>query len=488
MKQRMQSLNFKNFMTIALLLCLSFMILGTTFVVLSYRFMMQEKTETMHTNAEEAGRMVSAYSQEWSVGGLEAKAVLLWLSETTGFHIIVTDEEGYVVNCSDAVFNCPHIGQKVPSRVITIINRRNEWTGTSTLGGVYGDRDRYVVGIMLPGNYQGGSESGYIFLSGEAGKMAEVWRQLAGIFISATAVVILITFVLGYIMSRKQTKPIKEMADAVNRFGRGDFSARVKISHRDDEIEELAEAFNAMADSLERSEKSRRDLIANVSHELKTPMTTITGFTDGLLDGTIPKEKQRDYLMVISSETKRLSRLVRSMLDMSQLQNIDPKELDRKSFDILEVICQTLLSLEQKINNRNLDVDAQLPEEPIQVVGDRDAITQVVYNLIDNAAKFATEGTAIVVSLWKEEGRAFVSVENKGETISKEELPLIFDRFHKTDRSRSMDREGVGLGLYIAKTILDSHGDDIYVTSRDGVTTFVFNLKLAGDKGTFTKN
>ena len=217
-------------------------------------------------------------------------------------------------------------------------------------------------------------------------------------------------------------------------------------------------------------------------------MTTIAGFVDGILDGTIPKEKEMEYIAVISSETHRLSRLVRGMLDMSQLQNIDPKELDRKSFDILEVICQTLLSLEQKINNRNLDVDAQLPEEPIQVVGDRDAITQVVYNLIDNAAKFATEGTAIVVSLWKEEGRAFVSVENKGETISKEELPLIFDRFHKTDRSRSMDREGVGLGLYIAKTILDSHGDDIYVTSRDGVTTFVFNLKLVGDKGTFTKN
>ena len=488
MKQRMQSLNFKNFMTIALLLCLSFMILGTAFVVLSYRFVMQEKTETMHTNAEEAGRMVSAYSQEWSTGGLEAKAVLLWLSETTGFHIIVTDEDGYVVNCSDAVFNCSHIGQQIPSRIIAIINRRGEWSGTSTLGSVYGGKDRYVVGIMLPGHYQGGSGNGYIFLSGEAGKMVEVWRQLAGIFISATAVVVLITFVLGYIMSRKQTKPIKEMADAVNRFGRGDFSARVKISHRDDEIEELAEAFNAMADSLERSEKSRRDLIANVSHELKTPMTTITGFTDGLLDGTIPKEKQRDYLMVISSETKRLSRLVRSMLDMSQLQNMDPKEIDRKSFDILEVICQTLLSLEQKITKRNLDVDAKLPEEPIQVVGDRDAITQVVYNLIDNAAKFATEGTAIAVSLWKEDGKAYVSVKNQGETISKEELPLIFDRFHKTDRSRSMDRDGVGLGLYIVKTILDSHGDDIYVTSRDGVTQFVFNMKLAGEKGTFTKS
>ena len=483
----MRSLNFKNFMTTAFLLCLSFLILGTTFVLMSNRFVLQEKMDDMHDNAIVAGRIFSASSLVFNAEGLEAKTMLMAIQESTGFHVLVSDGEGTIINCSDAYLDCPHIGSRIPSSVIAGINKNGEWSGSSSFGGIY-DSTRYVVGLSMAESDWGIDEPGYIFLSGSPGEMVEVWRRLATIFITATLIVVLITFVLGYITTKMQTKPIKEMADAANRFGRGDFSARVKVTDRDDEIGELAEAFNAMADNLERSERSRRELIANVSHELKTPMTTITGFTDGLLDGTIPPEKRRDYLMVISSETKRLSRLVRGMLDMSQIQDMDTSDLNNKSFDILEVICQALLSLEKKITDRGLDVDTRLPEESIMARGDRDSITQVVYNLIDNAAKFAAPGSAIVISLWKEEGKAYVSVENQGETIPKEELPLIFERFHKTDRSRSMDRDGVGLGLYIVKTILDSHGDDIYVTSRDGLTTFVFNLKLAGEKGTFTKS
>ncbi|MGM9522658.1 MAG: ATP-binding protein [Oscillospiraceae bacterium] len=483
MRQRMQSIYFKNFMTIVLLLCMSFLILGAAFAGLSYRFIISEKRQTMQQNAETVGKMISANSQVWSVDGLEMKAVMLFISEITGFDIIVTDEEGTVIACSDPVKVCPHIGTAVPARVIAEVNQRDSFSGFTSLDGVY-EQELYVVGVMLPesGRVKDG-DGGYIFLSGNAEQMSEIWRHFSGIFLMAALVVVLIAFVLTLITTRKQTRPIKEMADAAHRFGTGDFAARVDPGDRDDEIGELAEAFNAMADSLERSEKSRRDLIANVSHELKTPMTTITGFADGILDGTIPPEKERDYLEVISSETKRLSRLVRGMLDMSQLQDMDTGRISAKSFDISEVICQALLSLEQKITKRSLDVDAKLPEEPIMAIGDRDSITQVVYNLIDNAAKFATEGTAIGLSLWKEEGKVYVSVENHGETIPKDELPLIFERFHKTDRSRSVDREGVGLGLYIVKTILDSHGEDIFVTSRDGITKFVFTLKLAKNTG-----
>ena len=235
-----------------------------------------------------------------------------------------------------------------------------------------------------------------------------------------------------------------------------------------------------MAVSLERSECLRRDFIANVSHELKTPMTVISGFSDGILDGTIPPENERKYLEIISSETKRLSRLVRTMLDMSRIQSAASGAALRGSFDISEVIRVTLLGLGGKIDARRLDVDAELPEESIVTRGDKDAVTQVVYNLIDNAVKFAENGSTIRVSLWKRGHKAYVAVENKGETIPPEEMPLIFDRFHKTDRSRSEDRDGVGLGLYIVKTILDDHNEDIFVTSADGVTKFTFTLTLAG--------
>jgi signal transduction histidine kinase len=479
MRQRLHGVYFKNLIITVMLLCISFIILGASFAALSYNFIIRQQRKTMREDAETAGKMVSACIEQWdSADGLEVKIILQWMEETTDFHVIVTDETGVVVSCSDEVGSCPHIGMSVPTGTIGVITGTGEYSGFSSFDGLYSE-NRYIVGIALPSTRWVTESRGYIFMSGDAENMSQIWRNFAAIYLIVALVVIMIAFTLTSFATKTQTKPIKEMADAAKRFGQGDFSARVTCTDREDEIGELAESFNTMADSLERSEKSRRELIGNVSHELKTPMTTITGFADGILDGTIPPEKHREYLEIISSETKRLSRLVRGMLDMSKVQDINSAEVVKKSFDLTEVICQSLLSLEKKITDKGLDVDTQLPEEPVIALGDQDAIIQVVYNLIDNAAKFGQPGTNIGLALWKEDGKAYVSVENHGETISKDELPLIFDRFHKTDRSRSMDKEGVGLGLYIVKTILDSHGEDIFVTSRDGVTKFVFTMTLA---------
>ena len=240
---------------------------------------------------------------------------------------------------------------------------------------------------------------------------------------------------------------------------------------------ELAEAFNAMADSLARSEQRRSEFVANVSHELKTPMTTIAGFADGILDGTIPPEKEKEYLKIISSETRRLSRLVRSMLDLSRLQS--DERLAQQQFDVSETLVRTLVSLESKVNGKALEVDTQLPDEPVQVWGDQDAITQVCYNLLDNAIKFSRQGGTLGISVTTKGAKAYVSIRDEGETIPPEEVSLIFDRFHKTDHSRSEDRDGVGLGLYIVKTILNSHKENITCESQDGKTTFTFTLTRA---------
>lgn len=292
--------------------------------------------------------------------------------------------------------------------------------------------------------------------------------------------VLLAALVLSHVSSKKLAKPLDEMAVAARKFAHGDWSARVPLDDRTDEIGALISAFNAMADSLERSEVQRREFIANVSHELKTPMTAIAGFADGILDGTIPPEAQKKYLATISAETKRLNRLVRDMLEMSRSQDSATDPVKRKDFDISELLVQTLLNFETRANEKHLDVDLQLPEERMMVNANPDAITQVVYNLLDNAVKFASPNSMLTLALWKQNGLAYVSVKNHGETIPPEELSLIFGRFHKTDRSRSRDRDGVGLGLYLVKSILNSHDQDIAVTSRDGVTEFVFTLALAG--------
>ena len=270
----------------------------------------------------------------------------------------------------------------------------------------------------------------------------------------------------------KVTRPVEQLSQGAQK-------GRCKTDGPVQELNALAEAFNAMADSISKSEERRSEFVANISHELKTPMTTIAGFADGILDGTIPHDREREYLSIISSETRRLSRLVRSMLDLSRLNALTETVTAQEQFDIIEIMSRVLISLEGRINDRGLDVDAQFPEDPVMVWGDPDAVTQVCYNLLDNAAKFAAQGTAITVQITKKDGKAYIAVRNLGATIPSDELPLLFERFHKADSSRSVDRDGVGLGLYIVKTILGNLKENITVTSEDGVTQFTFTLTLA---------
>ena len=291
------------------------------------------------------------------------------------------------------------------------------------------------------------------------------------------------TFVISDYRSKMENSA-KEVARTASAIAQGDFSVRVRQTEDPaDEMGALIDSFNKMADSLEQSELRRSEFIANISHELRTPMTTIAGFADGILDGTIPPEEERKYLISIRDETRRLSRLVRDMLGVSQAKARAADASRRTVFDVSELIVQTLLSFEGRATRKNLDVDPQLPDNPILVRADKDAITQVIYNLLDNAVKFAAPGSCLILKLYKGSGKAYVSVKDFGETIPPDDLPFIFDRFHKSDRSRSMDKDGVGLGLYLVKTILNSHDEDIAVKSGDGMTEFVFTLPLAEAPG-----
>ncbi len=235
----------------------------------------------------------------------------------------------------------------------------------------------------------------------------------------------LIAFVTTSVTSLKQTRPLKDMAEAVRKFGHGEYDTRVDCNGRCDEVGELAEAFNAMADSIAQSEAKRSEFVANISHELKTPMTTIAGFADGILDGTIPPEREKEYLKVISSETRRLSRLVRKMLDLSRLQSSE-RVTAQEQFDVSEVMLRVLVSLETKINDRHLDVDTQLPDDPVKVWGDPDAITQVCYNLLDNAHQVLLRRRASWASRGATKGgKAYVSVRNTATPFPRGDPPAL---------------------------------------------------------------
>ena len=293
-------------------------------------------------------------------------------------------------------------------------------------------------------------------------------------------VVLMLVMLLMLVYYKRKDNPLRQLSHAARSFGHGNLDARVNLDgdyHRD--VEELALAFNNMADSLQKSEYSRQEFVANVSHELKTPMTTIGGYIDGILDGTIPEGKQRHYMQIVSAETKRLSRLVRSMLDISQLQGeggIPEEKMSR--FDVEECAGQMLITFEQKILSKSINVEVEMPEYPVYTMANRDYISQVIYNLLDNAVKFCPQDGTLWLTVRQDDTKAYISIANQGETIPPEELSLLFDRFHKIDKSRTQNRDGWGLGLYIVKTIIGLHGQDISVTSVDNKTEFTFTLPL----------
>ena len=471
----MRSYFFKNFIVGACMVLLSFLILGASFMGLGRTYMLGERKASIETGVEEVCRLAEAYSRTGYLDDWDFRIILSTLSSTSGSHYFLTDLNGVIMTCSDTEINCPDIGKTIDSAVISQLASSGSYFGLSTLGGLYSSA--YYVAAR-PITTSGGFVAGYVFAGSNAASLIQVWNALFNIFFMSTIIIMGLMLLISFMQARRQARPINEMAAAARRFAHGDFSVRVSGSERLDEIGALASSFNQMAESLEQSEQRRADFIANVSHELKTPMTSISGFADGILDGTIPPEKQRAYLETISSETKRLNRLVRRMLDVSRMQSSGPEQLRRSSFDAGELLVETLLVFEKKIEEKNLDVNIQLPEDAIITLGERDSINQVIYNLLENAVKFAPPGTELGVSLFKQAGKAYISIKNHGETISQEDLALIFERFHKTDRSRSQDRDGVGLGLYIVKTIIGSHGEDIAVTSRDGITEFVFSLTI----------
>lgn len=477
----MRSIYSRQFSMMASIILISFALLGSAFITLSYQYTIREKQESMERNANFIAEFTGALqSSGGSLMDSSYQAYVSSIARISDAYVIICETDGRVLLASEGAIRSELTAPVVSQQICQTVTGNGQYSGLTNLGGVFTER-RYVAGrSVIKSNFIGQKyETNLIFVAADTSSITELWRAVATIFFFTAIGVLCIAFISSSVTSLHQTRPLKEIANVARKFGHGEFDVRVTgCEKRRDEVGELAEAFNTMADSLETAEAKRSEFIANVSHELKTPMTTIAGFADGILDGTIPREREDQYLQTISAETRRLSRLVRQMLDLSRVQS-DANVMTQEQFDVAEVMLRVLVSLETKINARHLDVDTMIPEGAVMVWGDPDAITQVGYNLMDNAIKFSTEGSTMGVGVTTKSGKAYISVRNTGHTIPPDELPLLFDRFHKTDRSRSADRDGVGLGLYIVKTILGSHKENITVTSENGVTEFTFTLTLA---------
>ncbi|MBE6769698.1 MAG: HAMP domain-containing histidine kinase [Ruminococcaceae bacterium] len=397
------------------------------------------------------------------------------LSSVSDVEIYVTDTKGKILVCTCNTWategHCEHTMTGVPKEIFSKILSEG-YKQTGNLGGFFNEV-YYIVG--KPITAPDGTAIGTVISASTAKSLKELFKVFFQLFLVSTLIPIIFMFFAVYAMIYRWYKPLKMMSSAARSMAKGDFSKRIPIMS-DDEIGELSSAFNQMTDSLTQLEGMRRSFIANVSHELKTPMTTIGGFIDGIIDGTIEKEKQVYYLEIVSNEVKRLSRLVQSMLSLSKLESGENK-INPSEFDAYDVLCNIVISFEQQINDKNIDIIGLGDLLPITVVADKDLIYQVFYNLIDNAIKFTNVGGAIKFTLKEKDTSLIFSIENTGEGINPEDLPHIFERFYKTDRSRSVRKDSTGLGLYLAKTIVNLHNGDIIARSIQNKST-LFTLAI----------
>ncbi len=473
----------------------SFVFIGGALLLLVSKLWMDEKTDLLTENCVNVAQNTSDILESDYLSDSSRSSVivicntLLQISNAIDADVFIADLEGDVVYCKEilqsnmALYtgNCMIHNQYRLSEEIMEPSIKSVRRVTGNLGGVLSDVHFIASApVVVNGKTVAVVFSTQSIIDGLTPYIAGILRM----FFFATLFALAITFIIIYLVSYRLTKPLREMSAAAKQYATGDFSKRISIKRpkfrfiKQDETDELVQAFNAMAQALATLEMSRRSFIANVSHELKTPMTTIGGFIDGMLDGTIEKEKEEQYLKIVSDEVKRLSRLVTGMLNMSKLE---AGELDLKpvKFDISEMIFRTLLGFEQLIDKKHIEIRGLDTIATNNITADKDMINQVVYNLVDNAVKFTPEGGYIEVSSKSDAEKAIIKIRNSGKGIPSEEIDKIFERFYKIDKSRSYDVKGAGMGLYLVKTIIELHGGQIVARSESGeYAEFIFQLPL----------
>lgn len=317
---------------------------------------------------------------------------------------------------------------------------------------------------------------GYVVVSSMSDGIYAARTQLISAIITSCIWLLLGAAFSIIIVGNRIAKPISQICETVNQYADGNIDVRIPIN-TNDEISALAKSINEMMDIIERNDKNKDTFLASVAHDLRTPITTISGFADGIIDGTIPPGREHQYLATISEEAKRLSRLISTLLTTTKMQN---QVIHPKPFNLTDKAISTLFTFEGQIDDKHLAVEIT-NYEPVNVNADPDVIHQVLYNLIHNAVKFSPTGGSLVVDIKedKQKGKAFITIRNDGVGIPEEDVPRVFDKFYKADPSRGLDKSGMGLGLFIVKTAIDNHKEKITVESGTNKgCSFTFTLPL----------
>ena len=496
-RSKWSSLFRRYFSITAVILLVSFFVMGFALLWSAANYWSDKQLDLLERNAKNLQEMFTKLQGDADmfettdlddaamVREMMAIVFLATTQQNINADVFICDAQGKVTLCSDRIHSLNPSGAQCGHRVyqVSVESMKNVELGQlesiGLLDGCYREK-RFIAAEPL---FAEDEYRGAVFITQPTSQnrwtdiLAIFWRFLAAALISLS-----LAFFAIYLVTYQLTKPLSDMSKAAKQYAKGDFTERIRyrgLKRRiksGDELGELVEEFNSMATALSKLEFTRRSFVANVSHELKTPMTTIGGFIDGILDGTIHPQDHKRYLRTVSEEVKRLSRLVTGMLNMSKIE-AGEMELKPVKFDVVQMLFRSLLSFEQILEKKNVSISGFEELGMVLILADEDMIHQVVYNLVDNAVKFVQEGGSISVNVDAQEERTFVRVRNSGAGIPQEEIGNIFERFYKVDKSRSYDARSAGLGLYIVKSIVELHGGRITAESVQGVyTEFCFWL------------
>ena len=391
------------------------------------------------------------------------------LAEGVEGTIVVADKNGNVFNVSaaDVVF---------PSK-IEIDKYADVLQGVATYRtGAFNDIFKFNTFSVASPFVLNGTVQGVIFVITKNDFLSEALFETSARNLISVVIAILAALVTSYFLSRNLIKPLKKMVYGAKEIMLGRY-INLDCTTKINEYNEVITTFNKMSTELEKHDKARSDFIANVSHDLRTPLTSIMGYVRGIMDGTIPVEMQNQYLGVVLSEAERMQHMVENNLDLSKYESgsFIP---NMSEFDLNEIIRSIVISMEKRIREKNIVIQFKYENAKNIVEADESAIYRVIQNLLDNALKFASIGSEIEIAIKNKDNLAYCSIKNYGSSISEEEQKFIFDRYYKADQSRSTYKRGSGLGLYIVKSIINQHNQHINIVSDENSVQFEFTLNL----------
>ena len=460
-----------------LAVCFASMVCYTDYIV--NHLLINERTSSLQSQARLIATQYAKSYFDKDTNNVQLEEQLTSLNSLLNIDIWITDANGQLIAASSrSQSNGIEEKQELSKNLQDIAAMINLSQSFAKTGNFYELFEENTLSVGIPMQYKD-KKVGYIFLHSSLSDVGSIKSTIIQVLCLAYLLITLFSLLILYHFTKKVLNPLDQINAVALEYSNGNFDTSLSVNDKN-EIGQLADSLNNLAGELQKMEDYRKNFISNVSHDFRSPLTSIKGYLEAMQDGTIPPERQSHYIDVVLNETKRLTKLTSSLITLNDF-NSSTLILKKSIFDLSQTIQITVDSFEGLANKKKVELLPDLPSNPVMVYADQDKIYQVLYNLIDNALKFSRENSSIFVTVLPiSEDKVHISVKDKGQGISEEQQKHIWERFYKADSSRGKDKHGSGLGLAIVKEIIKAHNETITLESEEGKgADFSFSLPAA---------